>query len=729
MRGHALAVQHRSSRSRGRILGLLAAVVLIVGACGNAPAPTGSGESGNANNPPSSLAPGETTAAPAPPLATPVLVDGIEDQSALVPPIPEEGEVPPAEPATPAAKGTLTLAAPVELAAATIEVSGGTITVNKPGDPLNGLTIVVPAGAYAAAVPFRVSSSPISASSFGDGLTPVSPLVTIDNGGAVLVGDPVLVTIPATMPATVPEGSAVFGLYYHGDSGSIDPLTTVEQAAASTTLAATHFSDIYLALADLIKIGGTVDSGFRPGVDDWQFTNYGSFVVPNGHCEGQSVSAIWYYKNQRQGGGASALYGLFDNNGDGHTPTFWPDDSDAYRFASAVQADAIVMPATYNYFNSLHSGGTLTYNLFKAAIAATGAPQLISIADSAGKHGHAMIVYRVTPTRLYVADPNYPARLRTVAYDAATGVLGPYSSGDNAGAIAAGGATSYQRFAYIPAGSSSSDSGVAAHWAEFETGKSGNAIFPAYDLEVWTGVDDAGNDKWEPLGDIYATPDLKLRVRLPLALSDQATMRIYKAGTNTGISGWGRELTIDLVKDSVNNLGFYEMGAKNGAWKYVNFDRVTVTQGLIDINGTWTGIMTFNDIKVDVAAAKKAEDELGCDIAILDALRNVPIPMTLTIVADKTGKGTASMLLDAQSVVQPSEEPSSPPEPVPLTLTYTDGVITFDLGTECSASGASCSMTGTPVMVDKVETINGTVSMSGEGYSANAVWTVTRADE
>jgi hypothetical protein len=183
------------------------------------------------------------------------------------------------------------------------------------------------------------------------------------------------------------------------------------------------------------------------------------------------------------------------------------------------------------------------------------------------------------------------------------------------------------------------------------------------------------------------------------------------------------------VKDSVNNLGFYEQGAKNGVWKYVNFDRVTVTQGLIDINGTWTGTMTFNDIKVDEAAAKKAEDELGCDIAILDALRDVPIPMTLTVVADKTGKGTASMLLNAQSVVQPSEEPSSPPEPVPLTLTYLDGVITFDLGTECSASGASCSMTGAPVMVDKVETINGTVSMSGEGYSANAVWTVTRADE
>ena len=65
----------------------------------------------------------------------------------------------------------------------------------------------------------------------------------------------------------------------------------------------------------MAALPATVDSGFRPGVDDWQFTNYGSYVAPTGHCEGQSVSAIWYYVNQRLGGGASPLYGLYDDNG------------------------------------------------------------------------------------------------------------------------------------------------------------------------------------------------------------------------------------------------------------------------------------------------------------------------------------------------------------------------------------------------------------------------------
>jgi len=189
------------------------------------------------------------------------------------------------------------------------------------------------------------------------------------------------------------------------------------------------------------------------------------------------------------------------------------------------------------------------------------------------------VVYRVTPTRLYVADPNYPGRLRTVAYDPATGVLGPYSSGDNAGAIAAGGATSYARFAYIPAGASSSDAAIAAHWAEFENGKSGDGAFPAYALEVWTGKDQDGNDIWEPLGTSYATPDATLRVRLVVPGGDQGDLRVFRG--SAPLSAWGTELTVEL-KDGVNDLGFYEMGVAGGAWKYVDFQRVAVTPEQID---------------------------------------------------------------------------------------------------------------------------------------------------
>ena len=692
---------------------------LLVAACGGSgPVAPGSSAAGSAM--PGSSAPASAGAtSPVAPLPSVPLVDGLTDPSALEAPILEQGDVPAAEPATQPVKGELTLQTATTLATQTIGSGGGSIRIARPGDPLDGLTITVPAGTYAADVAFTVRERAISSSTFGAGIAPISPLISIENGGATAGGEPVRVTIPATVPA----GATVLGLYYQGAGGTLDPLPIVAQDAGSVTLAAAHFSDLLLALVDWTKIAATVDSGFRPGADDWQFTNYGSFVAPGGHCEGQSVTAIWYYTHQRRGGGASPLYGLYDNNGaEPRTPTFWPDDADGYRFASSVQADPIAAGAVYTFFHGLDTAsGRLTYNLFRAAIGLTGEPQLIAIADAAGGHGHAMVVYRVTPTRLYVADPNYPGRLRTVAYDPATGVLGPYSSGDNAGAIAAGGATSYARFAYIPAGASSSDAAVAAHWTEFEGGKSGDAAFPAYGLEVWTGKDQDGNDTWEPLGTSYATPDAKLRVRLVVPAGGQGDLRIF-AGS-TALSAWGTELTVEL-KDGLNDLGFYEMGVAGGAWRYVDFQRVAVTKGLMDINGTWTGTLTFTDIAADAAAQKEAKDQ-GCDLAILEALRGKALPMTLDLTADKAGVGEGTFVIDTTSINPVEGSTPSPPEPVTLQLTFAKGLITFDFGDQCGG-GSSCAMSGTPAVVAGVDTIEGTMGVKGSGYSAAAEWTVTR---
>jgi hypothetical protein len=331
-------------------------------------------------------------------------VNGISDPSSLVPPILEQGDVPAAEPATPAVTGSLTLATSAPLAGQTIGAGGGTIKIAKGGDPLDGLTITVPAGTYTADVAFTVSERAISGSSFGAGITPISPLIGIDNGGVVAGGDPVLVTIPAT----IPTGATVVGLYYHGDGGMLDPLPVTSSDAGSVTIAAAHFSDIFLALLDKAVIPATVDSGFRPGVDDWQFTNYGSYVAPGGHCEGQVDSEIWYYVNQRLGAGASPLYGLYDDNGGDKTPTLWQDDSDGYRLASVVQAGPHTNPAVWGSYSNLDSSGTLTYDLLRLGIGLTGEPQELAIWDAAEGHGHDIAVYRVTPTRMYVADPNYP---------------------------------------------------------------------------------------------------------------------------------------------------------------------------------------------------------------------------------------------------------------------------------------------------------------------------------
>src|SRR5438552_18817554 len=61
--------------------------------------------------------------------------------------------------------------------------SGGTLLYAKPGDALNGLTIVVPAGSYPASHTFSISYQPITKHSLPTGTDVLSPLITIDNGG------------------------------------------------------------------------------------------------------------------------------------------------------------------------------------------------------------------------------------------------------------------------------------------------------------------------------------------------------------------------------------------------------------------------------------------------------------------------------------------------------------------------------------------------------------------
>jgi hypothetical protein len=504
----------------------------------------------------------------------------------------DPGPLPPAEEASPAMTGTLELGkGEVKATKATVGAAGGTVAMTKRGDPIAGLTITIPPGAFAADTRIRVASQAItglgSATDYSGALTPLTALYTVETGGATLA-TPATVELSYTLPADAPTSAVPMAFYHDPDSGMLSPLTTVGADATHLVAVAPHFSSIFAGLLDLAKIPTIVDSRFRPGTDDWQFPNVGSYIAPGGHCEGQVLSELWYYVNRRRAEGASPLHGLYDNNGAARTPRLWQDDSDGYRLASVVQREPYSEPNVADFLGGYDPAArafsktppdTQTYDLFRAAIALTGQPQEIGIAPADGKGGHAMLVYMVTPQWLLIADPNYPGVSRRIRYDPVAGRLGPFISGNNAADIAAGNNTVYTRFALIPSQVVSANTTMAAFWSEFEAGTIGDGVFPGYTLEASEEVDGDGNPVWVPLTDGMTTDKAKIAIRAgELTDGYGGAVRVFRGDAELTPGRTYNWQVVDLTSGE-NQLGVLVVGTVSGTWEYVDFVRVTVNSG------------------------------------------------------------------------------------------------------------------------------------------------------
>ena len=137
----------------------------------------------------------------------------------------------------------------------------------------------------------------------------------------------------------------------------------------------------------------------------------------------------------------------------------------------------------------------------------------------------------------------------------------------------------------------------------------------------------------------------------------------------------------------------------------------------IDVNGAWAG----TSVVMDPATEQKAKEQ-GCDAAVLQALLGKPLPMTLDLSVDPDSTGTSTYWIDLSSF-KDSEGKATTSEPQTVPVTYKGNLLTLKLD---DSSGAATSMTGSVIRSGGVATINGVVSVSGEGYSAKAVWTVTK---
>ncbi len=468
--------------------------------------------------------------------------------------------------------GTLSTGPSTVAVSSVIEASGGVVSVGSNGGPLDGLELNVPPGAYPSTHQVNISHSPVLGHTFGELFNPATPLISIENGGQY---SEELMTL--RIPVEVPADHFAMAFYYDAVNGTLEGIPFAGMDDSSVTIVTRHFSDLLVSIIrnsvidDLLKKG--IDSGFRPGGDDWQFVNRGSYISPGGHCAGQAVSAMWYYC-ERPDGNDPFLWNLYDNNGNKPgTPDLWEDDSYGYRFASTMQHDIRWGKFEVDFQRELR-GKHDEYHLkaFAYAIKLTGEPQYIGISSSAGG-GHAMIAYRVDSKGIDIADPNYPGNTgRRIEY--ADGTFTPYNSGANADEIAAGNGKAYESIGYMAKTAMVDWSLMSKRWEEFKDGTIGNDRFPAYQVTV---ADDRGNKM--PLVDGYVSKSNKLALQVdggdvPIAI------RVLINGALVRRDAEGKY----LLQNGENIVGVDIWGdinanPQNPKWKYIDFKYYKVIYG------------------------------------------------------------------------------------------------------------------------------------------------------
>lgn len=496
------------------------------------------------------------------------------------------------------ASGNMTLGKKQAATQQVIASTGGTITVSNAQSPVNGMTITVPSGAYDESKKFKISTQAIKSHTFGANFTPVTPLINIDNGHAFANE-----TMTVSIPISIASDEFAMAFYYDKKTGELEGVPIVSLDNTHITIAANHFCDIAVAKVKKNAMGGLdIETGFKPGLDDWQFVNRGSEIAQGGHCAGQSISAMWYYYERYLGSGDRRLYGLFDDNNYGYnTKNFWQDDSWAYRFASATQAnidwDSRMRDITTTLGNV---GDNLTYLALEYAMMMTGEPQYISIAayktDTDGKTnrlGHAIIAYRIADGKIYTDDPNYPgATNRFITYAQST--LKPYSSGLNADDINDGNAVLFTEIRYLAKSAMVDWGKMSALYSQMLDGTVGNDLFPAITYDLLVKYNEVtGESKWEKCPTEIKT-DADTTAKVNEQYRGKAVIQVSSGYNNqysslyTGLEPVqtvlsrspgpnGYVMYIITLKKGVNDIGILtEFKNSAGKYKYSEFQRIKI---------------------------------------------------------------------------------------------------------------------------------------------------------
>lgn len=491
---------------------------------------------------------------------------------------------------------TITTGKSEDIVTVPVGPGGMTLNVDKPGNQLDGMTIEIPAGSYSTTRDFKVTAAPITEHELGAYFHPISPLITIKNGGGY--ADEVMTL---TVPISLPAGHFAMAFLYNEKTGKLEGLPVLKLSSTSITLATRHFATSTVSgpvpalggglgnVQDLASIGSIVISsidekillgqsiistGYTAGTDDWEFINFGSYLAPGGHCAGQSITSMYYFyeKKQREGGPLFHKYDKVQQSRE----VLWQDNRYGFRYASVLQEDLRWDGWLFNKLLKVELEPAyhhLSWKAFALSMLLTGDPQFVGLSSAGG--GHAIVAYKMDlpAGKLYVADPNFPGQERVIEY--VNNQFKPYSTRQNANEPDD---KPYYGVGYYAKTSMIDWDKIGARWEEFKNktiGTKGTNRFPTYTLWVNDG---AGYE----LGDTLNTDLDSLPITVKWGgVTDDIAFQVFDV-TGTRLVPTASE-SYSLVQSGglklqagTTTLGVGVYGKKNGKWYWIDFRWITV---------------------------------------------------------------------------------------------------------------------------------------------------------
>jgi hypothetical protein len=465
------------------------------------------------------------------------------------------------------------------------------------------MKITIPPNSFTTTKNIKISHAPITGHKLGDDFNPISPLIKIKYEGGY--ADSVM---KLKIPIKLPAGHFAMRFFYDETTEKLEGLMLEDLTDNFITVSTRHFSSktslskrIFpsdevsegsMIIASILesKLAGhpVIATGFDPGYDDWEFPNWGSYISPEGHCAGQSITAIWYYyeKSLR---GAKDLFHSYDKIFDKNFPPdyLYYDNPKGYRFASVIQEESNFSGWMEKMDSQIRKPKNTFYTILNAMLK-TGEPQLICIRRTTpDTAGHSIIAYKIDPIlkKIYVADPNFPGNrphdktstdVRVIEFDG-TKFL-PYQSMDNVGNPI----SSFDQIGYFGKSAFIDMNKVKSKWTEFELGTIGDDKFPAYQILDKT----TGRTITETMD--YDQETIKFSVRStacdgkiggtdylqPFEIIDTSGITIETGDIhNNGVAS-------TKLKPGINKYGIYVKGMKRiksvSTPEYVDFKWITI---------------------------------------------------------------------------------------------------------------------------------------------------------